>query len=164
MGWQKQAKIKSNLNMKKLLFIFLFSFGFINLTESQNNQFKGQQYYQENIYETEIYIDWILSNEGGYDIPSFYWSITRSKQTYEKYYIFDVWFYSNSYLWDYYSGQPIWTYTFVNNIYVLLYGKYVNKKPVWVTFQDKFTYSGLKFYSVNKFPKVDLIYDKAIIP
>ena len=43
-------------------------------------------------------------------------------------------------------------------------GKYINKEPVWVTFQDKFTYEGLRIYSINKFPKVRLVFDNPIIP
>ncbi|MEK6932765.1 MAG: hypothetical protein AABW56_03135 [Nanoarchaeota archaeon] len=154
--------------MKKLLLILLTLFISFNISKGQNNQLKNQiqqQYHQQNnTYETEVYIDWKLSNEGGYGIPSFFWLITRSRQTYNGYYLFDVWFYSNSYLWDYYSNQPIWSYTYVNNIYLLLYGEYANKEPVWVTFQGKFTYNGLRFYSMNKFPRVNLIYDNPLIP
>lgn len=151
--------------MKKIFLLFLLLFNFVILTQGQNNQFKGQQqYYQENSYETEVYLNWVLSNEGGYGKPSFYWLITRSKYKFEDYYLFDVWFYSNSYVWDYYLKQPVWVYTYVSDIYVLLYGEYVNKEPVWVTFQDKFTYNGLRFYSINKNPRVNLIYSDPIIP
>ena len=153
--------------MKKIFSLFLLIFNFVIITQGQNNQFKEQQqqyYLQEDTYETEVYIDWVLSNKGGYDIPSFYWLITRSKNKFEGYYVFDVWFYSNSYNWDFYLQQPVWVYTYVSNVFVLLYGEYINKEPVWVTFQDKFTYKELRFYSINKNPRVNLTYDRPIIP
>jgi len=151
--------------MKNLLFLLLtLLFTYFDTVNGQtySNQYKQQ--YQQDTYDVELYSDWKLSNPGGHDIPSFYWCITRSKQLYNGNYIFDIWFYSNSYILDYYTGQSLWSYTYVSGIYVIVNGKYINKEPVWVTFQDKFTYEGLRIYSINKFPKVRLVFDNPIIP
>jgi len=145
--------------MKKLLLILLtLTFPLLLWGQNYSNQYKGQQQYQDQVYDVEQYSEWKLSNPGGYNIPSFYWCITRSIYKFNGQYIFDVWFYSNSYVLDYY-GNSVWTYTYVNNIYVIVNGQYINKEPVWVTFQNKFTYDGLKFYSINKFPRVRLMFD-----
>lgn len=136
--------------MKKLLLILLVLFSFVEDTKSQD-------------YETIVYKDWVLSTNGTND-ESFYWAITRSQISYKGHYIYDLWFYSNTYSYNYNTGIYDWNFTYVNNIYVLVNGEYVTKIPSWVSFKDKFTYDGLRFYHTSLTPNVNLIYDKPIMP
>ena len=149
--------------MKKL-FLLLLIFIFPLFLKGQSNQLYRQQEEQQNYYETEVYIDWKLSTPGGWSVPSFYWCITRSKYEINSYYVFDIWFYSNSYVWDYLNQTGIWKSTYIDEIYLFIDGKQLNKNSVWVTFQNKFSYDGLRFYNIDKDPKVYLKWGSAIIP
>lgn len=134
-----------------------------------SSQIVKEQYQQQTVnqeyYDTEWYITWKLSNVGDWGVPSFYWGVSRSKEkTSEGYYIFDIWFYSNSYIWDYENSESKWVSTYVEGIYVACNGTYVNSQPVWVTFREAYAYEGLRFYLKQHNPDIRLLWSKLAIP
>lgn len=80
--------------MKRLLFLIIFLFT-ITCINAQNR--------------VSTYIDWTLYGTGAsqkvYDSPSFYWKVMRESQTtYNGYYVFYLYLYSN-------SGQTVYDYS-----------------------------------------------------
>ena len=148
--------------MKKLFLIFALSI-FSMLAFSQ--QQKSSQYEKFESYETEIYQDWLCNEEPEYyGEASFYYAITRSTKTWEGYYIFDVWLYSNSYVWDYDQESPIHKSTYVNDNKIKCNGEFMNKEGVASTFKKEVAPGELRFYSKQKHPEIIFYYGSCSIP
>ena len=125
--------------MKKLLIILCLFFSCL----TSEAQFSGQS-------DKTIYIDWQLSNEGCYGCPSFYWGVTRSvSTTKDGYYIFDMWFYSNS---TYTNGA--WASTYVWGITLTIDNQLLNSEPTWILFKESFSPTTLRFKTRNSAPYV----------
>ena len=140
----------------KLLAILIFA---SSLAFAQNNQYKGAA---ENQYATVTYIPWQQEGQVCYGCPSFYWSVTKSVlPTPGGYYVYDVWFASNSWLWDYTTNQGVWTSTYVSGIQVTCDGYFTRTDQPWLTFKEKFAPTMMRFYSRNETPLITFRYADA---
>lgn len=117
-----------------------------------------ESYSQEGTYDVVTYINWTKSGSGyfttypGYVVYNdFDWAVTRSTKQFNGYYIYDIWFFSQSYIKD---NDVEYISTNVKNVYVysnnVLVSRCVN--PVGITFFDEVPAETLKFYSKSKFP------------
>jgi hypothetical protein len=137
-----------------VLMICLMTTSFMPKTEAVTSIYKFQQ------DKGQIYLNWQPSGSGywtkhtNYHVYNdFSFMVARSTYTYDGYYYFSVWLYSQSYYWDGYNAN----YTSTNIRYVNIYsdGYLVTQDntTIGITFYDKLSPRELRFKSKNKFPK-----------
>ena len=124
-----------------LLFISLSAFG-QSYSKNAMNAANVQQ------STTDTYIDWRLSNQGGWGIPSFYWKIVRTFTGIGNYQ-FDVYFCTNSFRL---TGDKASTYLW--GIFVNVDGSYVTQTPHWILFKEVYYDSLSSFTTSNPNPKI----------
>lgn len=109
------------------------------------------------VYDYITYINWTPShsgywqqmNDGTYARSDFQWAVSRSTNMIDGYYIYDIWFVSNSYLWNYMTNTPgQWVSVKINNINVKADGDPVSSVG-WVLCNESYSPSALKFISKN---------------
>jgi len=146
--------------LKFIVSILIFLFSFINIST-------GQNYIQKSAYNPISYIDWRISNNGCYPIyeedyytcASFYWKIDVSEfQDKDGYYYFDIWLYSNSYIWDYNNNKAIWMSTYLWGVNLYIDNKKLTTEPVWLMFKDSYSPPLLRFKAKNPKPIIEITY------
>lgn len=112
-------------------------------------------------YDIVTYIKWTPSYSGywtyskGYSIYNdFDWMVSRSTYSYNGYYYFDFWFFSQSYYWDGYQAQ--YTTTNIKKVDVYFDGSWVlsDKTPLGITFDKTYNAVTLRVMSKNPQPKI----------
>lgn len=121
----------------------------------------AQSQFRTSTGSNSIYYNWQLTNTGCYPATdqdyftcaSFYWCVTRSNETdADGYYYFNIWFYSNSYVWA--SNQQYWMSTYVWGINLYVDGYLFNKAPVWFVFKENYAPLTLRFKTLNASPVI----------
>lgn len=133
--------------------LFVITFLFVSSFKSDKNLKQG--------YDVIPYINWKPSGVGywtttrGYSVYNdFDWMVTRSKYSYNGYYYFDFWFFSQSYYWDGYQSQ--YTTTNIKKIDVYFDGQYVlsDNTQLGITFDKTYNAVTLRVISANPQPKI----------
>jgi hypothetical protein len=116
---------------------------------------------QSEDYDVVVYKDWMHSGSGYFTIYDTYyvyndfdWAITRSVEKFNGYYIFDIWFFSQSYIK---TGEKIeYISTNIRDIYVYANKVQVSRcvNPVGITFFDAESAYTLRFYHKNAYPGI----------
>lgn len=124
------------------------------------SSFKGDKSSKQT-YEVVTYVNWKPSSVGywattrGYSVYNdFDWMVTRSKYSYNGYYYFDFWFFSQSYYWDGYQAQ--YTTTNIKKIDVYFDGNWVTSDytNLGITFDRTYNAITLRVMSVNPQPNI----------
>lgn len=109
----------------------------------------------------EIYLNWQLSGSGYWTTHTNYhvyndfsFMVARSTKSYNGYYYFTIWLYSQSYYWDGYNAN--YTSTNIRNVKVYSDGYLAtqNISAIGITFYDKTAPKLLRFKSTNRHPKI----------
>jgi hypothetical protein len=135
--------------MKKLIIVLMLWLGCFSLVKAQS-------------YSTQMYIDWTLVGQPSWTTPSWFYCVTRSTHPDNNgRYWFDVWFMSNTYIWDYQNNRQSWRYVQISNCKVSFDGTVVNYgKGVDISFREGYTPSPLRGITRNKHPKIKFYWDK----
>jgi hypothetical protein len=131
--------------MKKLLLILILMFGFLITPMESKAQVD---------YPIDNYISWTKVGTDGYDYCSWFYCVTRSRYPNSYgYYWYDVWFTSNSYTYDYYTGQAVWRYVQIDNCKVYFSGTPSNNgSSISFSFINNYTPNALRFKSKSLRP------------
>ena len=131
--------------MRKLLLILSLMFGLLVLPTETRAQVD---------YPIDGYIGWTKVGLDGYDNCSWFYCVSRSKYPNSYgYYWYDVWFTSNSYTYDYYSGQAVWRYVQMDGCKVYFNGIASNNgNPISFSFINNYTPNALRYKSKEIYP------------
>jgi hypothetical protein len=126
--------------MKKLLLILSFMLGFLVIPMESKAQVE---------YPIDSYIGWSKVGVAGYGNTSWFYCVTRSKYSNSSgYYWYDVWFTSNSYIYDEYSGQSLWRYVQIDKCRATFNGISSNDgNTISFSFINNYTPNALRFKS-----------------
>ena len=133
--------------MKKFFIVLLLLFNLITLS--------GQT------YQTTMYKTWELIGTPSWTTTSFYYCVTRSAYKINGYWIFDVYFTSNSYTWDYYSGVSHWRYVQLDGC-IIYYDRQPSNYgvPLSFSFIKDFNPSPLRWATTNPNPTIHITWSK----
>lgn len=138
--------------LSKLIMILAFAVGM--MTTPANAQTED--------YDVVTYIGWTQSNSGywtkytGYWVYNdFDWAVSRSVETFSGYYIYDIWFYSQSYVYNADASTESLS-TNVRDVKVYANGYLVSRcvNSVGVTFFNSTAPVTLRFKSKSKYPTI----------
>ena len=137
--------------MKKLLIVLMLWLGCFIQSKAQSVD-----------YVTTSYIGWSLIGQPSWTVPSWYYCVTRS--TYPDpngNYWFDVWFYSNTYMWDYQNNTKSWRFVQLVDCKITYDGYYANYgKGVDISFRQSYTPNTIRFVTRNKNPQVRIYWGR----
>lgn len=132
--------------MKFLLVLLLLISPMLNVnSETPEYVTVGDEY----VYGNDV---WYTSNNlygtPGWGSSSFYWGVTKSEfRDKEGYYMYRVWFLSNSYIWDYSTESSIWKYNYVTNVRVYLNNALISGSDDGFSFRELYSAGHLSFRS-----------------
>jgi hypothetical protein len=152
----------------KLVLIFLFVFlntSFITISDVNENTIIYDEGYSQS-YDVEPYIQWSPSgvgywtqNTNYYIYNDFDWMISRSVNTFNGYYYFDFWFFSQSYYWDGYNAS--YTSTNLRNVNVYVDGDHYTSdySTLGITFNQTYNATSLRIITKNPQPSIYFKWD-----
>ena len=127
-------------------------------TEVTNKEI-GINYTESQTYDVQQYIGWSPSGVGYWTQGRYYhvyndfdWMLTRSVKSFDGYYYFDFWFFSQSYYWDGYSAD--YASTNIRNVKVYVDGKFYKSEnsTLGITFFKTYNASSLRVITKNPRP------------